>query len=121
MTAIGRLAPANLLLLIAGFVLWSIAFSALYGALGVGCELGWQDVRLGPISLNTAVLAAILLGHLALHAALVVWLWRRSFDAKGHPQPSRFLAYASLGTAVSGLIATLWTGAPIAFLTQCAL
>ena len=121
MITVERLAPVNLVLLIAGFILWSVAFSALYGALGVGCELGWQERAFGPVSLNTAVLAAILAGHLLLHAALVVWLWRRTYGARGHPPPSRFLAFTSLGTAICGMIATLWTGAPIAVLTQCAM
>lgn len=120
MIAISRLSPANLLLLVAGFVLWSVAFSALYGALGMGCEYGWQDRPFGPVSINTAVLAAILVFHLALHVALAIWLWRRTYGAKGHPPPARFLAWASFGTAIGGLVTTLWTGAPIAFLTQCA-
>lgn len=113
--------PLNLLVLIAGFVIWALAFSLLYGVLSIGCEYGWQHMQLGPVTLNTAVLAAILVVHLAAHTALLVWTGRRARMSSDWAQPARFLAWACFGTAATGMIATSWTGAPIAFLTQCAM
>ena len=51
--------PGKLLLLVAGFLLWSSAFVVLYGLQGLGCRLGWDEAALlGPVSLNRAVLLA---------------------------------------------------------------
>jgi hypothetical protein len=46
-----------------GFGLW---MSALYGAQGTMCELGWQHVEIGPISLLRLVLMAIWVAHIAV-------------------------------------------------------
>lgn len=46
----GTAKPGKLLLLVAGFLLWSSAFVVLYGLQGLGCRLGWDAVGLGPVS-----------------------------------------------------------------------
>lgn len=119
MRALSPLSAVNLLVLIAGFVIWASAFSVLYGVLSIGCEYGWQNIRTGPVSLNTLVLAALLFAHLIAHLALLVFTGRRLAISGGWNAPARFLARGSFGTAAAGMVATLWTGAPIAFLTQC--
>lgn len=60
-----------LAVLLCGFLLWSVAFLAIYGAQAIGCGLGW-DARgvLGPLTVQRAVLlglfALVLIGHAAL-------------------------------------------------------
>ena len=60
----------SLILLVAGFVIWSSAFVALYGALSVGCAFGWDAVLFGPVSALRALLIALWLLHLAMLAML---------------------------------------------------
>jgi hypothetical protein len=117
---IARTSPLNLVLMIAGFVLWGIAFNALYGANSLGCELAWHRVALGPSSLQRIALIGLWITLLALHVWLLAWLWRRLADTPQHPRLDRFIQFASVATAGLGLTATLVTGAPVAVLSPCA-
>ncbi|ALN74312.1 hypothetical protein [Aureimonas sp. AU20] len=108
----------SLLLLLAGFVIWSSAFIALYAGLSVGCAFGWDQARFGPVSLLRALLVGIWLLHLLMLGAL--WLLcRRRARQSGEAEPDRFLAAAALTASIAAVVVTLVNYAPILNLTIC--
>lgn len=108
----------SLLLLIAGFVIWSSAFVALYAGLSVGCAFGWDAVRLGPVSGLRALLVVLWLAHLLALGGLFV-LCRKRAQAAGGAEPDGFLAFAALHAGVAAVVVTLINYAPILGLTLC--
>ncbi|UEM01338.1 hypothetical protein JL101_015105 [Skermanella rosea] len=105
----GTAKPGKLLLLVAGFLLWSSAFVVLYGLQGLGCRLGWDAVGLGPVSLNRGALLAAWAVHLGLIGFLAAVLARR----RSHGRGTAFLDRAGLALTFCALVATIWTGIPI--------
>lgn len=108
----------SLLLLIAGFVIWSSAFVALYAALSVGCSFGWDSTPFGPVSALRALLIALWLAHLAALGALW-WLCRRQVARAGDKEPDAFLSIAAVNAGIAGLVVTVINYAPILGLTIC--
>lgn len=104
--------PIEILGLVAGFAIWSSAFVSLYALHGGACEDGWFS---SPGAVR-AVLAAVLILHLLLHAALCYWLWRRVQAGDGSVV---FLRTASLILSVAAMGATIWTSAPVLVLQIC--
>lgn len=106
--------PRSLLLLVAGFTVWAVAFVALYGMLSVGCRFGWDDTALdmaGGLSLQRLQLIAIFLVHLAAGAAVVMLLRRRRGEGFLYP-----LAYFA---AIAALGASVFSFAGVFFLSAC--
>lgn len=99
--------------MVLGFGLWMLALSVLYGAQATMCELGWQRVRLGPVSLSRLVLAAIW----AAHVAVLLWLYRRChrvLTGRERRKPlDRFLWRSAASLSVAAIAATLWIGMAI--------
>lgn len=101
-------------MLLAGFVLWSVVFVALYGMQATGCRIGWQSIEIaGPVTLQRAVLVLMLLGALVLHAWLYVLLRRTQETSK--PEAFDFsrrvgalLALAALGAALFCFSGVFW-------------
>jgi hypothetical protein len=115
-----RSQPAMLLLLVAGFAIWSSSFIALYGVFSLGCALGWERVVFGPLSLNRLVLLLIWLLHIAAIVLLLFWTARRATLLRTeNGSASDFLLWAGWGAMVSALAATIWTGAPILLTSMC--
>ncbi|WP_414471327.1 hypothetical protein [Microvirga sp. M2] len=122
-----RPASPSLLLLVAGFGIWSSAFASLYAANAIGCSFGWQNVDVGPISLNRLVLVLLWIGHLTASGLLLAGCLktglkarlkiRRTHADQGHP--SRFLSASALGANGCALFATLWTGLPVVGASAC--
>ncbi|MFD2238327.1 hypothetical protein [Aureimonas populi] len=103
-------------LLLAGFILWSAAFVGLYTLLSFGCAYGWEEVALGPVTLQRAALVGAWLLSLAALAALFVAM-RRLFTAGD--RMSRFLLVAGLAlTALAGAT-TVWNFAMVTVLSTC--
>ena len=115
----GRTSPLMLLAIVAGFIIWSSAFTLLYAALSFGCTLGWQSVDVGPVSLNRLVLILVWAGHLAALGLLLQWCLRTRRDNASRSQPARFMATAALASTFCALFATLWTGLPITAVSTC--
>jgi hypothetical protein len=114
MPRFGRNAEA--LGLVAGFLLWGLAFVVLYGGHGFACGVG---VRPGHYDGVTRIaLGATFLTFVAAHAALAWWLWKRLRRA-GEP-PLRFVRFASFVLAVAALVTTVWTLFPVLALSICA-
>jgi hypothetical protein len=101
--------PRKLLLLVAGFVLWSSAFVVLYGIQALGCHLGWDDISLGPVTLNRTALLAVWVVHLCLIGLLAAALARRRASAGDLP----FIERAGLALTFCALAATIWIGFPV--------
>jgi len=104
----------RLVLLVAAFLIWSLAFIALYGAHGVACAAGWA----GPD--NPWPLRLTLIGAWGIMtvgaAAFAAWTWKRPIE----DQPAQlFLRNVTLATAVIGVVATAWLGAPLFLLRIC--
>ncbi len=104
---------APLVLLLAGFVLWSIAFLALYFVQATGCSLGWQALEVaGPVTLQRLVLVAMFLGFLVAHLVLYRLLLARPAESGGTSAFSRdagrTLALAAFGASVFCFSGVLW-------------
>ncbi len=97
--------------LVAGFALWSLAFLALYVGHGTLCPLeagGGPEAR--------AVLLGIWAVIMIAHTGLIVWFARRCRSASSE---MRFIRSVSLILAIAAMVATVWTGLPVATLTLC--
>lgn len=94
-----------LMLLVAGFTLWSGAFVLLYGVQALGCAYGWPHHRLVLIATYLASLAP--LGWLAF--------WRP--DRSGEPQTTLSLAarWANRAAFGAGVLVFL----PVTFTSLC--
>jgi len=105
--------PHRLLLLVAGFVIWSIAFVVLYGLNAIGCAFGWPEL----------LQRGILLFLFAMHSAALIWLtfwcrkrWKRMAAAN---EPAPMIEYVGYGLTVAALASTLFVLAPTFFITMC--
>jgi len=108
----------SLILLVIGFVIWSSAFVALYGALSVGCAFGWDTAPFGPVSALRALLIALWLLHLAMLAML--WrLCRARAKRAGEAEPDAFLGWAALHATWAAVVVTVINYGPILGLTLC--
>ncbi|OWK30457.1 hypothetical protein [Sphingomonas dokdonensis] len=101
-----------LLRAVAGLIVWAVAFSAIYGAQGLVCARGWQDVAIGPVGLGRALLIAL---WLAFCAVLGRMTWRLRCAWHG----GVFLDRLAAASAVVGLISTVYTGLPVVATAVC--
>jgi len=111
--------PRLLVLLGAGFAVWAAGFAGLYGALSLGCALGWDRVGLGPVSLQRAVLLALALAALlatALVARRLVVVPPAESDADG---PGAFVLTVSRYGALAAVPATAFTFLGVTMLSTC--
>ena len=108
-------ARAGLMGLAAGLLVWSACFVALYGLHAVGCSLDWHAPGsfLSPLRL-------VLVAVWAVHLAVLVWLvaWYRRAAPVGD-RTGGFLQLAAWTLGLVALVATVWTGAPVAVLELC--
>lgn len=95
--------------LIVGPTVWAAAFAAAYGLHGLGCELGWTALQLGPVSAQRA--AILLVGLLAalVCVALLAQVDRRLGVEAQLPRIGLWI----------GLGATLFTLAPVLVASTC--
>lgn len=95
----------GLLYLIAGFVIWSIAFIALYAAQALGCAYGWGDWH-----------RPILVGLYLVALAPLIWLSTRS-QSTG---PDKVLLTAARWANRAALLAGVFVFLPVTFASLCA-
>lgn len=103
--------PSRLLLLVVGFIVWSVAFIALYAVNAIGCGFGWdagfqRALLIGLFALHTAILGGFVLGIV------------RHLRGAG-TEPARTLAWAGLGLTVAALASTVLVFVPSLFASMC--
>lgn len=106
----------HLLMILAGFALWALAFVLLYGTQATGCKAGWHLVEIGPASLLRLVLALLFLLHLGAMLVLVRSLRRQVVPLAG---PVRFLNRVALFSAWAAIASTLFTFVWLFWLSPC--
>lgn len=104
-----------LFLMAAGFGLWASAFVLLYSAASLGCELGWNQSSVGPISL----LRAILIGLWLIHMAALAWLFVYCARAARNGQPDRFIHRAAMYLTMAAIASTVWIGFALVVPSEC--
>lgn len=107
----------SLLARMAGFGAWSVAFVALYAGHAIGCELGWNMVEIGPISLLRLLLVAGFIVTL-LGLGLIARALRQRAD-QGEKAGTALIAQASAWLALAALAAGAFTYAPVLFMGLC--
>jgi len=102
-----------------GFAVWAVAFSILYGVQGTGCELGWHQQSIGPLS----VLRILLIVIWAAHLAILAWLYWRCRGAlavtAARAMPEAFLWRAASVLTVTAAAATIWIGMALLVPSMC--
>ncbi|MFN3550027.1 MAG: hypothetical protein ACK4U0_21290 [Mesorhizobium sp.] len=110
-----------LAVLLCGFLLWSAAFLAIYGAQAIGCGLGWDaKILLGPLSVQRAVLLGLFALVLIGHAALALRL--KSGGPVGDPADAEttvFMRTAASRLALMSAAASALCFGGVAWLTTC--
>lgn len=112
---------SGLIGLLAGFLVWSSSFAALYGLHATGCAAGWQDPGHYASPLRLA-LGLVWLLHVAALAWLAVRFARPAQLAPAQPAEAptaAFLERAAFTLTLVAVAATLATGAPIVILELC--
>ena len=107
--------------LVAGFLVWTSSFAALYGLHATGCAVGWQDPGHYASPLRLA-LGLVWLLHLAALAWLAARIGRAAQPTPvltGEAPTGAFLHRAAFTLTLVALVATVATGAPIALLEPC--
>lgn len=105
----GRTAEA--LGLLAGFLLWGLAFVTLYAVHGFACAIGLDD------TVTRIALAVLFVSFLAAHACLAWQFWLHCRQ-RVEP-PFRLVRLVSFILALAALGTTCWTGLPVLFLSIC--
>lgn len=102
---------AEALGLLAGFLLWGLAFVTLYAVHGFACSTGMQD------SVTRTALIALFLGFVAAHIWLAWHYWLRLRPAL--EPPLALVRLISFVLALAALATTVWTGSPVLLLSIC--
>lgn len=95
--------------LIAGPSIWAVSFAAAYGLHGLGCELGWPSLTIGPLSVQRAAIMLVWLGGMLACLALSSQVGRRLGPNARLPRMGIWI----------GMIATLFTLAPVLVASTC--
>lgn len=105
-----RASPSLVMLLVIGFIVWSVAFVALYGINAIGCAFGWDP----------ALQRLVLVGLLLAHAVAIGWIASGLLRTKRNSgEAESMLRYAGLGLTLAALASTIAVFAPSLFLTMC--
>ena len=114
-----------LAVVISGFLLWSAAFLAIYGAQATGCSLGWNaKILVGPLTVQRAVLialfAVVLAGHLGLLVRSTAWTtaWT-TVDDRAETGTADFMRKAASRLALLSAAASAVCFAGVIWLTPC--
>lgn len=120
MTVSERVPASRLMWMLAGFIVWSAAFVAVYAMLSIGCAFGWDQSFLGPVSVQRLVLAGLLVVSLGAGWWVVRIAADRRKAAGGSGITLRpFMETAAWMAAWAALASTLFSLGPVLFLTAC--
>ena len=96
-------------------LVWLAGFSGVYALQGLGCALEWNQIA-GAAGLSVLRIALIA-AWLASCAAQLTLLLALRTSRFGSEQP--FVARCSQITAVTALVAALWTLQPVIWVSSC--
>ena len=114
----GRGEGRSVLLVAAGFGLWSLAFLLLYSFQAVGCRLGWQEFEvMGAVTLQRAVLVGLFAAGIATH--LLLWRLLRQRETKSARAEEGFARIVATDLAVAALGASLFCFLAVFWLSPC--
>lgn len=110
-----------LAVVISGFLLWSAAFLAIYGAQATGCGLGWDTrMLLGPVSILRAVLLGLYALVLAGHAAILLHLGAdQPMAVSADSETVDFMRVAARRLSILSAVASTLCFAGVVWLTAC--
>lgn len=115
-----RVPASRIMWLLAGFIVWSAAFVALYSMLSIGCAFGWDQAFFGPISVQRLALVGLLVVSLFAGWWVVRIAADRRRTAGGSGLALRpFMETAAWMAAWAALGSTLFSLGPVLFLTAC--
>lgn len=100
--------------MLVGPLAWLSLFTLVYGLHGLLCGLGLGGAEMFGQPMLRLVLVLAWLAAIGLQAAILAVLYSSSFTVS-----SAFVGHVSRLTAWVGLVATVWTLAPIAATTPC--
>jgi 4-hydroxybenzoate polyprenyltransferase len=101
--------------MVAGFGIWGSAFVLLYATASLGCELGWNQTHVGPVSLTRA----ILIGLWLVHMAALIWLYRHCAHAQDNGSTGRFMRHAALYLTLAAIASTVWIAFALGVPSDC--
>jgi hypothetical protein len=108
------------LMLLSGFVLWSVAFVVLYAVQALGCRLAWDGISLaGPLGLHRAVLVGLFAAFAVLQVLLYLLLRKSPKAVHRETGPRLFAAQAAAHLGLVALGAAIFTFAGVSWLTTC--
>ncbi|MFA7638837.1 MAG: hypothetical protein WCY02_05960 [Parvibaculum sp.] len=108
----------SVLLLAAGFGLWSLAFVMLYSFQAVGCRLGWQGLEvMGGVTLQRGVLIGLFTVGIAAH--LLLWRLLRQRETKMAREEEGFARIIAADLSVAALGASLFCFLAVFWLSPC--
>lgn len=90
-----------------GFIIWAVAFIALYALQGLGCAWGW------PEAMHRGVLLAAWISTLALLGLVLAWQVRRP------PGAEKLNRRVGISLTVVATAATVVTYFPVIFASLC--
>lgn len=105
--------PRHVLVIVMGFVLWSVAFVALYATNAIGCAFAWPTLTQRWVMIGLAVVCS---GSMLGVAGWSMAHWRRAAKA-ARPIPS--LARIGALASAAALGATIFISAPSFFVSMC--
>lgn len=110
---------AALVILISGFIVWSLVFVALYAGHALGCA--WYDVGQPSAGANVdRLLAGLWALGVALQVWLLLWIWRRAVAGNGTDTGvGPFIKTGAVALAAGAALATAWLGLPMLLLDAC--
>ena len=114
-----RLGYGGLVLIGAGFAVWSAIFVSMYGAQALGCRLDWESIQITS-TLSLQRLAQIILYVAGLAVTLGLWMQlRRRAEAPAASATDRFTHKVSAWGGLAALAAVAFTFAGALWLSAC--
>ena len=107
------------LLALAGLLIWSLHFGAIYVFQALACARGFAGREVGGIGIVTVFIAAATLLALLAAAAVIATGWRTSGPAVELTQHDEFLRRLTILVAGLSAIAIIWQALPILVMPPC--
>jgi len=109
----------QLLYLLVGFALWSLAFLSLYSVLSLGCALGWDHIGvLSGISLQRGLLVGMSILYV-LAGIVLAFLAQRRIPTRSDGAAGYFVSRTAYYLCIAAVASTIFTLAGTIALSPC--